>query len=183
MEARLIALEDRLRQTEEVLVSERLAQQTAEAAQQTVGPQPAGAGGGSERPPGVPSLDDTKAIGKPPTFIGDVDVNGQPEGMPWSQWSFGFLSYLGAFDPTATRLLRQVESNMEDPVVVDNTSMTEVERRLSVQLFYVLALTCRGKALRLRSVFRHDSKECFKPLCRQREWMIWCRQSINGRAG
>ena len=82
-------------------------------------------GGGSERKPGLPSLVDTKAIGKPPTFSGDVDVNGQPEGMPWSQWSFVFRSYLGAFDPTATRLLRQVESNVEDPVVVDNTSMTE----------------------------------------------------------
>ena len=124
MEARLIALEDRLRRTEEVLVAERLARQTAEAAQQTVGPQPAGAGGGGERPPGLPSLVDTRATGKLPTFSGDVDVNGQPEGMSWSQWSFVFRSYLGAFDPTATRLPRQVETNVEDPVVVDNTSMT-----------------------------------------------------------
>ena len=37
MEARLIALEDRLRQTEEVKDAERLARQTAEVAQQTVG--------------------------------------------------------------------------------------------------------------------------------------------------
>ena len=43
-------------------------------------------------------------------------MNGQPEGMPWSQWSFVFRSYVGAFDPTAT------------------TSMTKVER-LSIQLF------------------------------------------------
>ena len=100
MEARLIALEERLRQTKDVLVAERLARQTAEAAQQTVGPQPAGAGVGvgSERPPGLPSLVDTMAIGKLPTFSGDVDVNGQPEGMPWSQWSFVFRSYIGAFD-------------------------------------------------------------------------------------
>ena len=41
----------------------------------------------------------------------DVGVNGQAEGMPWSQWSFVFRSYLGAFDPTATRLLQQVETN------------------------------------------------------------------------
>ena len=68
MEARLIALEERLRQTEDVFVSERLARQTAGAAQLAVGPQPAGAGvgGGSERPPGLPSLVDTKAIGKLP---------------------------------------------------------------------------------------------------------------------
>ena len=190
MEARLIALEGPLRQTEEVLVAERLARPTAEAAQQTVGPQPAGTGvgGGSERPPV-----DTKAIGKLPTFSGYVDVNGQPEGVPWSQWSFVLRSDRGAFDPTATRLLQQVETNVEDPVVVDNTGMTDVERRLSIQLFYVLALTCRGKALQvvrrgnscaesLGPVFRHDSKECFKPSWRQREWTTRCRQSINGRA-
>ena len=32
----------------------------------------------------------------------------------------------------------------------------------------------------LSPVFRHDSKECSKPSCRQREWTIQCRQSING---
>ena len=41
MESRLIA---RPRKTEDVLVSERLARQTAEAAQQAVGPQPQPAG-------------------------------------------------------------------------------------------------------------------------------------------
>ena len=69
METRLIALEELQRQTEDVLASERRARQTAEAAHQAVGPQPqpagAGVGGGSERLPGLPSLVDTKAIGKP----------------------------------------------------------------------------------------------------------------------
>ena len=121
-----------------------------------------GAGGG-ERPPGLPSLVDTKAIGKPPTFSGDVDVNGQPEGMPWSQWSFVFRSYLRAFDPTATRLLRQVETNVEGPVVVD-------KRRLSIQLIWVLALTCRGKALQVaRRVPEGFGFEARKQLCREFE--------------
>ena len=169
-EARLIALEGRLRQTEEVFVAERLPRQSAEAVQQTVGPQPVGSGGGSERPPGLPSLVDTKAIGKHPTFSGDFDVTGQPEGMPWSQWSSVLWSYLGAFDPTATRLLRQMESNVEDLVIVDNTSMTEAERRLSMQLFYVLALTCRGKALQVvRRVPEEFGFEAWKQLCREFE--------------
>ena len=73
----------------------------------------------------------------------------QPEGLPWSQWSFVFRSYLGAYDPVATRLLQQVEAKVEDPSVVDNESMTEAERRLSVQLFSVLALTCKGKSLQV----------------------------------
>ena len=83
--ARLAALEERRRQTEEVLVQERLAQ--TEAAQQAMGSS-------------VP-LVDTKAIGKPPTFSGDIDTNGQPEFLPWSQWSFVFRSYLGAYDSVA----------------------------------------------------------------------------------
>ena len=155
MEARLIALEDRL----EVLVAERLARQTAGAAQQTVGPQPADGGG---EPPGLPSLVDTKAIGKPPTFSGDVDVNGQPEGMPLVPVEFRIPELPWSVRPDSN----QVETNVEDPVVVDNTSMTEVERRLSIQLFYVLALTCRGKALRVPEGFRF---EAWKQLCRDFE--------------
>ena len=129
--------------------------------------QPAG---GVKRPPGLRSPADTKAIGKPPAFSGDVDVNGQPKDMPWSQWSFVFRSYLQAFDPTASRLLQQVETNVEDPVVVDNTGMTEEETRLSIQLFYVLALTCRGKALQVvRRVPEGFGFEARKQLCREFE--------------
>ena len=131
-----------------------------------MGPQPAGV----ERSPGVPSLVDTRVIGKPPTCSGDVNVNGQAEGMPWSQWSFVFRSYLGAFDPTATRLLHQVEANVEDDVVVDNTGLTEVERRLSIQLFYVLALSCREKELQVvRRVPEGFGFEAWKQLCREFE--------------
>ena len=156
--------------------------------QQTVGPQPqpagASAGGGSERPPGLPSLVDTKTIGKPPPFSGDVDPNGQPEGMPWSQWSFVFRSYLGAFDPTATRLLRQVESNVEDPMVVDNSSMTEGERRLSIQLVLHACFDLQKKgAAGGPTSSRRFRVRGLKPSWREREWTTQCRHSINGRAG
>ena len=67
-------------------------------------------------------------------------------------------------------LSRQVESNVENLVVVNNTSMTEGERRLSVQVFYVLALTCRGKALQVvRRVPEGFGFEAWKQLCRQFE--------------
>ena len=59
---------------------------------------------------------------------------------------------------------------MEDPVVVDNTSMTEVERRLSIQLFNVLALICRGKVLQvIRRVPEGFGFEAWKQLCREFE--------------
>ena len=43
-------------------------------------------------------------------------MNGQPEGMTWS---FVFQIWVGAFDPTATRLSRQVESNVEESYEYD----------------------------------------------------------------
>ena len=198
MEVRLAALEERLRQTEEVLVEERLARQT-EAAQQAMRSSVLT----GERVLTVQSLVDTKAIGRPPTFSGDIDTSGQLEGMPWSQWSFVFRSYHGAYDSVATRLLQQVEAKVEDPSVVDNESVTEAERRLSVQLFYVLALTCKGKSLQVvrrvpegldsrpgnsfaessNLVFLHDSKVCCKLSCRRRELTIQCRPYTSGRAG
>ena len=79
---------------------------------------------------------------------------------PWTSKSLVF--YL--------RRPRKVESNVEDPVVVDNTSMTEVERRLSIQLFYVFALTCRGKALQVvRRVPEGFGFEAWKLMCREFE--------------
>ena len=55
-------------------------------------------------------------------------------------------------------------------MVIDNTGMTEVERRLSIQLFYVLALTCRGQALQaVRRVPEGFGFEAWKQLCREIE--------------
>ena len=76
-EARLIALEDRVRQTEEVLVAEHL----AEAAQQTVGPQPASAGWWWRETSWTAEPCRHEGDWKTPAFGGDVDVNGLPGGI------------------------------------------------------------------------------------------------------
>ena len=48
--------------------------------------------------------------------------------------------------------------------------MTDGERRLSIQLLYVLALTCRGKALQVvRRVPEGFGFEAWKQLCRKFE--------------
>ena len=65
MEARLTAFKNRLRQAERASVVERLARQTAEVAQQTVGTWPAGV--------------DAEEIGTLPMFSGDVDVSEQTD--------------------------------------------------------------------------------------------------------
>ena len=115
-------LEKCLRQTEEALVAERRA-----SAQQVVRACPAGV--------------DVEGIGRLEVFSGDSDLNSRVNSMPWSQGSLTVWSYFGEFNQTATRLLQRVETNVEDPTIADNTTMTGVERRLSIQLYCALALT------------------------------------------
>ena len=111
MEARLTALENRLRQAEKALVAERLARQTAKVAQRTVKTWPAGV--------------DAHEIGRLPMFSGDIDLSGRTYSMPWPQWSLTERSYFGKFNQTATKLLQQVETRVEDPIMADNTAMTK----------------------------------------------------------
>ena len=135
MEARLTALEIRLRQAESALVVERLARQTTEVAQQTVETCPAGV--------------DVGEIGTLPMFSGDVDLSERTNSMPWSQWSLTIQSYFGKFSHTTAWMLQQVETRVEDPIITDNTVMTRAEKRFSTQVYCVLVLTCSGKALQV----------------------------------
>ena len=135
MEARLTALENRLRQTERALVVERRAsRQTAEVAQQTVGTWPAGV--------------DAEEIGTLPMFSG-VDLIEQSDSVPWSQWSLTIRSYFGKFNRTTAWMLQQVETSVDDPIITDNTVMTRAEKRFSAQAYCVLVLTCSGNALQV----------------------------------
>ena len=112
METRLLVLENRLRQTEEALVAERRAsRRTAEVAQQVVKTCPAGVDVGE--------------------FGRLSDLNSRGSSMPWSQWSLIVRSFFGEFNQTATRLLQRGETNVEDPIIADSTTITGAERRLS----------------------------------------------------
>ena len=122
-------------QTERALVVERLARQTAEVAQQTVGTWPAGA--------------DAEEIGTFPMFSGHIDLSEQSDSVPWSQWSLTIRSYFGKFNRTTAWMLQQVETSVDDPIITDNTAMTTVEKRFSAQAYYMLVLSCRGKALQV----------------------------------
>ena len=103
---------------ERALVVERLARQTAEVAQQTLGTWPAGVDG--------------EEIGTLPMFSGDVDLSEQMDSVPWSQWSLAFRNYFGKFNRTTAWMLQQVETSVDDPIITDNTVMTH---RRTVCLF------------------------------------------------
>ena len=153
MEARLTALENSLRQTEKALVMERLARQTGEVAQQTLGTWPAGV--------------DAEEVGTLQMFSGDVDSSEQTDSVPLSQWSLTVRSYFGKFNRT---MLQQVETSVDDPIITDNTVMTRAEKRRSAQAYCVLVLTCRGKALQVvQRVPRGFGFDAWKQLCEEFE--------------
>ena len=135
METRLLVLKNRLRQTEEALVAERRANRRTEVAQQVVRACPAGV--------------EVEEVVRLEMFSGDSDLNSRVNSMPWSQGSLTVRSYFGEFNPTATRLLQRMETNVEDPTIADNTTIIGAERRLSVKLYCVLALTCTKRARQL----------------------------------
>ena len=136
------------------MVAERLARRTAEVAQQAVRICPDGI--------------DVEEIGRLEMFSGAGDLNDRVNSMPWSQWSLIVRSYFGELNQTATQLLEQVETNVEDPNITDNTTMTGAERRLSTQLYCVLALICRKRALQVaQQVPRGYGFEAWRQLCRK----------------
>ena len=53
------------------------------------------------------SLVDTRGIGKPSNFSGDVDNQGKMSEPIWQQWSFTFRAFVAAVSPKA-RLLRRL---------------------------------------------------------------------------
>ena len=160
---------------------ERLARQTAQVAQQTVGTWPAGV--------------DAEEIGTLPMFSGDVDSSEQTDSVPWSQWSLTIRSYFGKFNRKTTWMLQQVETSVDDPIITDNTVMTRAEKRFSAQAYCVLVLTCRSKALQVvQRVPRGSGFEAWRQLCEEFEprppaksqemqsQTSRCRRSVSKRA-
>ena len=82
------------------------------------------------------SLIDTRIIGKPETFAG--------EAAKFPDWAFVLKSYLGALDPRYPKMLEVAELS-ETPML--NASMEASESQLSCQLYYLLCMICKDKAL------------------------------------
>ncbi|CAK0900469.1 unnamed protein product, partial [Prorocentrum cordatum] len=90
---------------------------------------------------------DTRALGKPPPHSGDATTEGKPEsGLAWQQWSFTFRAYAGAFGASRREALDFAARRTDEDQPISNVAMEPRERRLSAQIFYALALTCRGRA-------------------------------------
>ena len=91
---------------------------------------------GPTRPPGPPSLVDSRLLGKPESFTGD------PQKYP--DWSFKLKAYLGAIDVRYQALMAHVEQS-NGPLL--NAGLSDEEAQLSTQLYYVLVMLSSGAAL------------------------------------
>ena len=79
---------------------------------------------------------DTRVIGKPGEFAGDV--------TKFADWSFKMKSYLGAVDHRYQGKLMEAEQSQ---VTIRNATMEPDVARLSTQLYYILVMTTSGSAL------------------------------------
>ena len=81
-------------------------------------------------------LIDTRTLGKPETFKGDANE--------FADWQFIFKSYMSCVNPLFAELLERVEASK---VPVPNRFLKENERAMSSQLYFVLVMLLRNRAL------------------------------------
>ena len=111
-------MQNRLVMTEKALVDARAA----------TAPQPKTAG-----------LVDTRSIGKAPNFSG--------EHKDWHDWSFQFTAYMGSANPRAIDSLR-LAGTRETPITTEELYLMGDEYvEMSTQLYFGLAMLCKGAAL------------------------------------
>ena len=153
---------------------ERLAQRSAESAQQMVGTQSAGI----EKSLGATGLVGAKETGETPTWSCQSCLSSQAGDITLHLWNLILWSSFGSFEQMVTGLLRNVVAKERDPALADGVNMMERKRRLQVQLYYVIALTCRRRvSLVVRRVFS-SGLEAWKQLCRVFE--LWVRLDVSG---
>ena len=113
-------LENRLKQTEEVLVVERLAERSTESAQQMVGAQSAGI----KKSFGATGLVGAKETGEPPASSGESGLSSQAGTLPCT------CGVLSSGVVMVTGLLRNVVTKERDPAVADRKRVSLVGRRI-----------------------------------------------------
>ncbi len=82
------------------------------------------------------SVIDTRTLGKPETFKGDPNE--------YADWSFVLKAYVACVNHKFVDLVKRVE---ESRVPMLNYALSEGDRALSTQLYYILVMLVKGRAL------------------------------------
>ena len=90
--------------------------------------------------------------------------------MPWLSWSFTFRAYIGAVDPLGRRMLDEASKRSERDDIIDHETLPDLEIKVSTQIFYILAMTCKGRALSIVQRVREGyGAEAWRMMCREFE--------------
>ena len=154
IEQRFALLEQRLATTEAQLTNAAQVVTDQRQTIDTLRAQVAAASVTSQAPQAAPTsparqqLVDTRTLGKPSSFSGELEANGKPsEGAPWTQWSFTFRAFAAAVSPRMKELMVDAGSRSDQPQALDNSVLNAEDAALSNQLYYALTLLCKGRAL------------------------------------
>ena len=102
---------------------------------------------------------DTRILGRPERF------DGKDSG--WHDFKFEFENYMGAVNSTVVEMM-EVAAKQQDPIPMN--VMTEEQKAVSQQLFYVMAMLVRGTARRVvRKVKLKNGMEAWRQLVRRYE--------------
>ena len=78
---------------------------------------------------------DTRVLGRPDMYYGEREK--------WKDWSFVFRVYMMAVDPEYANTFERIERS---DVAMYNASLSPRTKKLSMQLYYVIAMLSRAKA-------------------------------------
>ena len=108
---------------------------------------------GSSSPPRTEQrVIDTRMIGKPECFYGERDK--------FKDWSFLFKAYMSAVNPTYLDAFTRIE---QSPVPMVNAVLSPRSVDLSSQLYFILVMMSRGKALdKISTVDAGDGFEAWR---------------------
>jgi hypothetical protein len=108
--------------------------------------------------PKMASLMDTRSIGKAPNFSGDH--------KEWHDWSFQFTAYMGSANARAITALKAAATRETAITNEDLHLMGEEYVEMSTQLYFGLAMLCKGAALTtVKNVTGNNGLDAWRALC------------------
>ena len=118
-------------------------------------------------------------LGKPGVFTGYLDENGKTVGDSWQQWSWTFRAHICALSPVMRANLEKAGANVAMQTTYENSRLTPEEREFSCSLFYVFAMTCKGRALAvIQRVPEQSGFEAWRQLCTEFEPHLLARFQV-----
>ena len=108
--------------------------------------------------PKTASLVDTRSIGKAPSFSG--------EHKEWHDWSFQFTAYMGSANARAIEALKAAATSELATTSGDLHLVGSEHVEMSTQLYFGLAMLCKGAALTtIKNVTCNSGLDALRALC------------------